>query len=182
MKRIRTKGNCKEEMIYSRYSCCCRQALTGSWSGQWPAEKEEVCGSSTEWARESENRCTHSTCKRGLCKNQNTKQTVGRVGSGANENNGIVVQASRQSSINNDKATSPFQIPWHHNSWQRCNTSCNCDSTTSSPFGHSYDYMTRYDGRTTNQRCNDYDCCEKMKGVFDGTNKIKLERHHQCRL
>jgi hypothetical protein len=32
-------------------------------------------------------------------------------------------------------------------------TSCNCDSTTSSPFGHSY-CTRRYDGRSTNQSKN----------------------------
>ena len=109
--------------------------LVGSWSGRWLAEKEEACWRVSERIGK---RCTHSTCKRGLC-NQNTKQTVSRVDrSGTNENNGIAVQASMRSSINNDKATSPFQIPWHHDAWQCCSTSCNCDSATSSSFvGHS---------------------------------------------
>ena len=39
------------------------------------------------------------------------KQTVDRVDSGANENNGNMLQASRQSSIPNNKATSTYQIP-----------------------------------------------------------------------
>jgi hypothetical protein len=49
--------------------------------------------------------------KQGWC-NHNSEQTVNRVDSGVIENNGNMLQASRQSSIPNNKATSTYYLLW----------------------------------------------------------------------
>ena len=60
----------------------------------------------------------------------------------------------RQSSITNNETTTSYQIPWHHDAWRCCSTSCNCcnGATSSAPFGCSHYITRRYDGRTTSLR------------------------------
>ena len=150
-----------------------------SWKGRGmrklPAEKEEACGRSADWAIEIEQNA-HTA----LANNVYAIRTLNKEPaewSVAQKDNDNVAQASRWSSITNNETTSTtYQIPaWHHDDWWKlCSTSCNCNGASSLSFGCS-SYMTRYDWRTTNQSkndANDYDYCEKMQRVFDGTNKI----------
>ena len=105
--------------------------------------------------------------------------------SSTNENNGNVVQASRQSSITNNKTTASYQIPWHHDAWRCCSTSCNgCNLANSSPapFVRPYYTTRRYDHgtRTTSLRMiNDY--CEKTRGDRTNKNTISLKTMQQLR-
>ena len=122
---------------------------------------------------------THGACEQCLC-NQNSKQTAHSVDSGANKHNGNVVEASRRFFITNNDATSNYEIPWQHDAWRHCSTSCNCNGSISSPFGCSY-YMTRYDASRTTTSLSMSDATttvKEIRGVFDGNDKIKWE-HHQ---